>query len=56
MRGKARLAPKDDNLAAICEVTVRKMWYPRNPMDLYGLLRGHLYFFNYKANPPPQNM
>jgi hypothetical protein len=40
--GKGRLAGKADNLTAICEQIVYKMWEPRrlNHMDLHGLLQG----------------
>jgi hypothetical protein len=48
---KGRPARKDDNLTAICELTVEKMWEPRRLtiLGLRGLLQGYLYFLPKKS-------
>jgi hypothetical protein len=38
--GKRRLPRKADNLTAICEPIVQKMWKPHNLLSLHGLLQG----------------
>jgi hypothetical protein len=38
--GKRRLALKSDNLTAVCERTVWKMWESHISMGLHGLLQG----------------
>jgi hypothetical protein len=40
--GNGRSAREPDNLTAVCEPIVYKMWEPRrlNPMGLHGLLQG----------------
>jgi hypothetical protein len=44
-RGKERPVGEADNLSAICEPTVKKMWQLRrpNPLGLHGLLQRQLY-------------
>jgi hypothetical protein len=54
--GKARLAPKVDNLTAICDPIVHEMWDPRRhatvwaSTDCYGYSIALVYF--YIANNP----
>jgi hypothetical protein len=43
--GKGRPARKADNLTAICETIVYKMWEPRRLMGLHGLLRNSFTFY-----------
>jgi hypothetical protein len=45
--GNRRPARKSDNLTAISELIVWKIWEPHrlNPMSLHGLLQGKLYLF-----------
>jgi hypothetical protein len=43
--GKGRPAGKTDNITAICEPIVLKIWEPYNRMGLHGLLQGQLYLF-----------
>jgi hypothetical protein len=47
--GKGRPVHKAENLTAICEPIVYKMWEP-NPMGLHSPLQGYLYLYLYHLN------